>query len=1130
MYRITKVLYKMSRQERDAKLKYLLNEYISDRAEAQTHNETKYTRNRYTQLEVECRFGTRGNRITRNDYRQLVERLKSLGWTLHQEQYYLRVTPEYVDPATGRTKTSNLRAEITGVHNIQAYCKSNQLDVGKTVFVQKANVREGDSFLSVEYPDFGFRVAMATERTVAPNSRAIQATVQTWNDKKKLFRLLHRVSFTHPQSVVQIDLSIVRTSTFQNRRPMYTYTVQESNVMHNPEMVELECEIDADKLAPLYSMQDRTDILMRTFKQSIKHCLSAIQNTNYPISVEEQEKVLSEYGALLGKGERDRIRNKDFCGPSSISLERKHIVSPQENQEFPTIRDSYSVTDKADGQRKLLFITKELRIYLIDTNMRVEFTGVKASNPKMANTLLDGEHVLHNKQHDFINLYASFDIYFNQGRDLRGLAFMETESAKTKLYRYTLLTGLIRAMKAKGVNEDKSPMRIEHKKFYASSGMSKTIFKHCTTILEAIERNEYEYETDGLIFTPMNKGVGMDGVNEKPSNTKRTWTRSFKWKPPEFNTIDFLMTFQKKDGHEVLGSVFEQNKVSQYKATTLHVGFNESVHGKQDPCQQIIEDELPKRRGSKPEYGSEASEYKAVPFIPSDPYDPHASKCNMMIVQQGDQQVLVSEEGDIIEDNTIIECRYDPQKPIGWRWIPLRVRHDKTAELRRGGKNYGNAYHVAESVWRSIHYPVTDAMIRTGKTPTVFTHAQTPEEEFRKYVRESLARLVPKGSSIYLANTGHGEDFPMWIDKEISFLLGTDIQREPLFHRLHGSCAKYLELFTQYSSVPSALFAHADLSRPWNESFFSDKGRQISQAIFGKGSKDRRLLGNGVYKHYGVVEDGFQTVFHHQVDSFFESKDTLYTFVRNMAHVCKVGGYFAGCMLDGREVFDELSDVKQDGSKGTTWRMVKKYDVDTFEEDETSLGLEYHIHHGDHVRKTYLASMVYFMQVMEQEGFVLVSKSIAKEHKIKQTALYKSMHKQLMKERKQDESLYPLVAEMDDETKEFMFYHRYFVFMRTQAQSTQSTPSGKVSIPIVRPTKTEKATKTKKRDKADSDDEPDPSLSGAVIPDSPDKTTDKTTKTQRKSRTKPKKPKTSDKSSDKTEKSKTRKSRTTRKE
>ena len=49
---------------------------------------------------------------------------------------------------------------------------------------------------------------------------------------------------------------------------------------------------------------------------------------------------------------------------------------------------------------------------------------------------------------------------------------------------------------------------------------------------------------------------------------------------------------------------------------------------------------------------------------------------------------------DVIEDETIVEFRYDQTKDKFWQWIPIRVRQDKTADYRSGGRNYGNAYHV----------------------------------------------------------------------------------------------------------------------------------------------------------------------------------------------------------------------------------------------------------------------------------------------------------------------------------------------------------------------------------------------------------------------------------------------------
>ena len=60
----------------------------------------------------------------------------------------------------------------------------------------------------------------------------------------------------------------------------------------------------------------------------------------------------------------------------------------------------------------------------------------------------------------------------------------------------------------------------------------------------------------------------------------------------------------------------------------------------------------------------------------------------------------------------IVEFRYDRTRDDFWRWIPIRVRYDKTAEYRQGIKNYGNAFHVAQSIWQSIHDPITSEMLK----------------------------------------------------------------------------------------------------------------------------------------------------------------------------------------------------------------------------------------------------------------------------------------------------------------------------------------------------------------------------------------------------------------------------------
>ena len=76
----------------------------------------------------------------------------------------------------------------------------------------------------------------------------------------------------------------------------------------------------------------------------------------------------------------------------------------------------------------------------------------------------------------------------------------------------------------------------------------------------------FDYETDGLIFTPANKGVASNTLGKTPPARKITWIHSLKWKPKEsletgiyktvswyLNNKDWLSKVQKQYEGERLG-------------------------------------------------------------------------------------------------------------------------------------------------------------------------------------------------------------------------------------------------------------------------------------------------------------------------------------------------------------------------------------------------------------------------------------------------------------------------------------------------------------------------------------------------------------------------------------------------
>ena len=157
------------------------------------------------------------------------------------------------------------------------------------------------------------------------------------------------------------------------------------------------------------------------------------------------------------------------------------------------------------------------------------------------------------------------------------------------------------------------------------------------------------------------------------------------------------------------------NQVKSYYTLILNVGFDEKKHGYINPYNDIINNNI--KRSKQDTY---ANSYKPARLYPTNPNDINAGLCNIMgKLDESNNLKIYTVEGDEIEDNIIIEFAYNPDKPDLWKWEPLRIRYDKTSELRSGVKNFGNAYHVANANWQSIHNPVSVSILTSGNGVTI---------------------------------------------------------------------------------------------------------------------------------------------------------------------------------------------------------------------------------------------------------------------------------------------------------------------------------------------------------------------------------------------------------------------------
>ena len=1036
--------------------------------------------------ELEVRFGTRGIRhFTKNDYDNVIKKLKSFGFSSTNENgfYSLRIQNEFLDKNTGRFKLSNIRVEINGLNEIKDYCGHNDikkiLEKGAHIvkFTKKMSIKnaKGEYIRPVNMDDFNFRVSYQDEEESFQINGINRFIVDNWHNSKKTFRYLNRVTFKHPNYPIQVDISIVKNSRKEGREYQKTYTTEESGVFENPESYEIELEVNNREIGPGTNVNNY-GVLLENIRKIIKFILSGLQGTNYPVSYSEQNEVIQSYMKMLYKDDYDpnkRVYPSHFIGPSSTVLKRKNIVQVDENSLDPNIRKSYTVTEKADGDRHLMYISGTGKIYLINTNMNVIFTGAVTEEKTVFHSLLDGELILHDKNGKFINCFAAFDFYYLNKEDIRSYIFMPTEKEQKKC-RYSLLKQLIKILKPISIinRNHSSPLRIENKKFYPSNfdvekEEESNIFGACENILSKIHSDLFEYNTDGLIFTPAFLGVGSSVVGKAGPLKKITWEHSFKWKPPQYNTIDFLVTTVKATNgvDDIVKSIFEdgtnvliKSQLNEYKTIVLRCTFIEDIHGYINPCQDVIDDILPEYKCYEDDNSKKA---KPVQFYPTNPYDPNAGICNIMLKNDDNNtKQMFSEENEVFTDNTIVEFRYDFSREKGWRWIPLRVRYDKTAELRQGFTNFGNAYHVANSNWQSIHSPITEDMIRTGlNIPTTVIDddvyynkttggfkTKSMKDFHNLYVKRILIDSVSKkGDTLIDYACGKGGDLPKWIHAQLSFVFGIDISRDNLENRLDGACARFLNYRKKNKNMPYALFVNGNSAYNIRNgaAMLNDKAAQICKAVFGSGSKDEDQIGKGVARQYGKGQEGFQiSSCQFAIHYFFENITGLKGFLQNISECTKLGGYFIGTSYDGKIIFNLLKnkaygesiEIVEDGKK--IWEITKGYKSNHFEDESSSIGYRIDVYQEsiNHKISEYLVNYDYFNRVMEDYGFKLIDENESKALGLPEgsglfSKLYANMEEEIKKNKFRNND-YGEAMSMNSFEKKISFLNRYFVYKK----------------------------------------------------------------------------------------------------
>lgn len=990
------------------------------------------------------------NYLSATDYNRVLSILLNNGYSKYESDVSyksLRIFTEKKDYNSGSLKfiSTNIRVEIITLEAIQYYLINEDLlevyeKYSKCILftVKGKNICElNDHFIK----EWNFSVCQQYERTYSSMNDLdeIHYILNEWKNLKKTARYLNRLMLyssnydEYPTLYpYRIDMSIIKqTSSTSNKI--------NQNILNEITSFEIEIEfLNQNK------KKENKDKIIENLQLLIRLILSGLQNTSYPISYVEQNNVTSNYikqcKIQIEKKHQQNLINivngKDWVGPSVTTLQIENILLTNNQTQINNIcNNNYIVSDKTDGERHLLFIDPTyLKMYMIDRNMRIKYIGGKINNQnsEFIGCIIDGEYIL--------NMFIAFDIYWYNGKDIRHWPFYNKENIHQ--CRYTLLKKL-EQIYLTDIDNIKLQFIV---KYYEINETN--IFNACSSIYT--KKNILPYPTDGFIFMniklPIPSISTISTVTTIPITTCRDTIITFKWKPPQYNTIDFLVMIEKDDNYndkiyqfskteneytKYNNDINNMNSYMKAKKILLYCGF----HPMKDGLLYPMEYGYTGFRRIKKDSSMHLKEYIPTQFYANEPYDEHSGECYIELNNMDEQLHLQHFDGsyseDIFTENQIIEFAYDIKRPSGWRWIPLKIRYEKTERYQRGEREYGNSYRVCQENWNSIHSPITENMLINGNhinlnneilniSSCILPFSSYYHNKYdyvyntiqlRKYhntIKRILLQNICTKTNLWLIDFACGKagDLHKWNDLNISFVLGLDISQDNLCNRLDGAWARYCDLREKNNlSNLQCLFLQSDVTKSIlnGDGLYHTLDKQVWKSCIGKCTlRESKNIGNEIVKLYNKIKSEIfpiSTCFF-AIHYFWESEIKLDGFLNNLVNLICVGGYFACTCFDGELIFELLKNIKK-GEKITSsiynenilWSITKEYnDNDNkllHEYQSEVLCNSYEIYIGNKIKvyqesihhelDEYLVHIRYFIKRMEVIGFQCIQNNLFTE-------------------------------------------------------------------------------------------------------------------------------------------------------
>ena len=856
-------------------------------------------------------------------YRELKDKLKL---EIHN---HLDINYTYSDTNFNnyRITINNLEDINNIINNVKDRNNSNIFSIITSKYINKEKsiemiekIKDKKNRLNID--DYDLRIRLSEEKSINTSTLKTLTNLNTL-DKKIMFRFKQRISLILVDNIdyrISIDITEVKSHNNIN-----ILLLQDS-------LYEVEIDFTVKKATTTKTKQASINKLL---VDEIIKLKKVIDNSYYITSKKFKQEIIDSYLKLLN--------TKKFYGMNVVSVESEHLVD--------NLITGYSITDKADGERYQLFIYNN-NIYLVSSNFDIKDTDIKLKDKSFNNTIIDGELITlkNNKL-----LFASFDIIYYKGKDIRETALLKDRlkflddvlkiinpDFKISLFNGDYTIKNLLNFNNKNLNEyldninkhinSKSKYIISRKYYMLTNGLGDNeVYKYSSLLWNNYlnSTSKWNYELDGIIYTPL--------FQKYTNNISKIKHKIYKWKPADLNTIDFYITFKKNPQTKQILNIYdntnkEDEKNKNYRICYLQVG-------------DIVNDV------EKPVYFRE---------------EDNMHFCKLFL----DDNVIKDIEGNIIQDNTVVEFYYDSKiKDPNNRWIPLRTRYDKTKFVKKFNRKYGNFKTIANKVWKSIQenntinvindlanditYNKTIINIKQKLDISNISREKTRDEAyytkitnigktFRQFHNFIKSLIIYEYCNIKTVNgkeekmsildygVGRGGDIQKFYYSKIKYLVGFDLDHYGIISATDGAISRYNNFRKKMPKFPKMEFGVANGSLELNYSDqaksvnMSDENKQLLIKYFGESK-------NSISKHkFDIINCQFMVHF------MLKSKETFTNYANNVNNYLNKDGYLLITTLNHNKLHEQFKKnngviesytVDKNGKKVLFFRYKANYDL-----------------------------------------------------------------------------------------------------------------------------------------------------------------------------------------------------------